>query len=490
MDTIKPRIPTLTESLLPIIAMVLLLGVGYAAFDLPPEPLMVLSTVIAALLVKRLGHDYGAILNAISQKIAKTMPALLILISVGLLIGTWMAGGTIPLMIYYGLKLINPAMLYVTALLVTAVVSVCTGTSWGSAGTIGVAFMGVAIGMEANLAATAGAVVAGAYFGDKLSPLSGDTNLAAMAAQVDLYEHIAHLLYTTLPSLILSAVVMLCYGLSVDLAGAAITDKVTLITDGLQSIYHFNWLLLLPIAIVLYGSASKKPTIPVMLVSALCAMLNAAFIQGFALHDIVKSAVDGFNVSMLGDTPVNPLLSNLLNRGGMNSMMGTLLICFCALSFAGTLALSGALEVIVHNLLKLVHSTGTLIVATLTCGLTMIGVTCNGQISILIPIEMLRSAYIERGLHPKNLSRTVEDSATIFEPILPWTAAGAYMAGTLGVATLAYLPWAVLCWSGIFFAMLWGFTGFGIARLSPEQQRQLAEQAADDAAPLKEKAAH
>jgi NhaC family Na+:H+ antiporter len=408
------------------------------------------------------------------------MPALLILISVGLLIGTWMAGGTIPLMIYYGLKLINPAMLYVTALLVTSVVSVCTGTSWGSAGTVGVAFMGVAMGMDANLAATAGAVVAGAYFGDKLSPLSGDTNLAAMAAQVDLYEHIGHLLYTTLPSLILSAVVMFFYGMSGDLAGAAIPDKVLLITSGLAGIYHFNLLLLLPVAIVLYGSITKKPTIPVMLVSALVAMVNASFIQGFAFHDVVKSAVDGFNVSMVGNQDVNPVLSNLLNRGGMNSMMSTLLICFCALSFAGTLALSGALEVIVHALLKLVHSTGTMILATLACGLTMISVTCNGQISILIPIEMLRNAYIERGLHPKNLSRTVEDSATIFEPILPWTAAGAYMAGTLGVATLSYLPWAVLCWSGIFFATLWGFTGFGIARLKEEEQQQLLAQTADN----------
>ncbi|HGM5491222.1 TPA: Na+/H+ antiporter NhaC [Serratia fonticola] len=477
---IKPRTPTLPESLLPIVAMVLLLGVGYAAFDLPPEPLMVLSTVIAALLVKRLGYSYNEILTSISQKIAKTMPALLILISVGLLIGTWMAGGTIPLMIYYGLKMIDPAMLYVTALLVTSVVSVCTGTSWGSAGTVGVAFMGVAIGMEANLAATAGAVVAGAYFGDKLSPLSGDTNLAAMAAQVDLYEHIAHLLYTTLPSLILSAVVMLVYGMNGDLAGATAPDKVLIITEGLKGIYHFNLLLLLPIAIVLYGSITKKPTIPVMLVSALVAMLNASFIQGFALHDVVKSAVDGFNVSMLGEREISPLLSNLLNRGGMNSMMSTLLICFCALSFAGTLALSGALEVIVHNLLKLVYSTGSLILATLACGLTMISVTCNGQISILIPIEMLRDAYIERGLHPKNLSRTVEDSATIFEPILPWTAAGAYMAGTLGVATLSYLPWAVLCWSGIFFATLWGFTGVGIARLDKEQQTQMMAQTANN----------
>lgn len=466
------RLPTLFESLFPILSMIILLGGGYATFDLPPEPLMVISTVIAGLLVKRLGYSYNDILMSISEKIAKTMPAILILICVGLLIGTWMIGGTIPLMVYYGLKMISPTMLYVTALLVTSLVSVCTGTSWGSAGTIGVAFMGVAIGMDANLAATAGAVVAGAYFGDKCSPLSGDTNLAALAAQVDLYEHMCHLLYTTLPSLILSATVMVIYGMNSGL-DSDVPERIILITEGLNNVYNFNLIfLLLPVIIVLFGSITKKPTIPVMLVSALVAMFNAYFIQGFSIYDIIKSAVDGFNVSMInGEIPT--ILHNLLNRGGMNSMMGTLLICFCALSFAGTLALSGALEVIVNKILKLVHSTGTMILATIACGLTMIGVTCNGQISILIPIEMLRNAYIERGLHPKNLSRTVEDSATIFEPILPWTAAGAYMAGTLGVATLSYLPWAILCWSGIFFATIWGFTGIGIAKLSKDEQQTL-----------------
>ncbi|POY45640.1 Na+/H+ antiporter NhaC family protein, partial [Avibacterium paragallinarum] len=200
---------------------------------------------------------------------------------------------------------------------------------------------------------------------------------------------------------------------------------------------------------------------------AFIAILNTLFIQKFALADVINSAVNGFNVSMIpNDIQVSSDLARLLNRGGMNSMMGTLLICFCALSFAGILSLSGALEVIINHLLKLVRSTASLIFTTILCGLTMIGVTCNGQISILIPSEMLRDAYIERGLHPKNLSCTAEDSATIIEPILPWTAAGAYMAGTLGVATLSYLPWAILCWSGIIFAMLWGVTGFGIAKLS------------------------
>ncbi|WP_418887450.1 Na+/H+ antiporter NhaC [Mannheimia granulomatis] len=447
--------------------MLILLGLGYAFFDLSPEPLMIISCILAGFLVKYLGYSYSDMLNSIAAKIAKTMPALLILITVGLLIGTWIAGGTIPMMIFYGLKIINPQFLYITALLLTSIVSVCTGTSWGAAGTVGVAFMGVAIGLDANLAATAGAVVAGAYFGDKLSPLSDTTNIASAATGVDLYEHIAHLLYTTVPSFILAAMVYIIYGMTGDFYDVATPEKVLTMISGLEQAYHFDVILLLiPIFIILWGSITKKPTIPVMLLSAFVAALNALFIQGFSLQDVINSAVNGFNVSMFpSNITVNADLARLLNRGGMNSMMGTLLICFCALSFAGILSLSGALDVIIKHLLRLVRSTASLIFTTIVCGLTMIGVTCNGQISVLIPGEMLKEAYIERGLHPKNLSRTVEDSATIIEPILPWTAAGAYMAGTLGVATISYLPWAILCWSGIVFAMLWGMTGFGIAKL-------------------------
>lgn len=454
-------------ALLPILSMLFLLGVGYAFYGLPPEPLMIISCVISSIIVIQLGYGYSDILQAISNKISKTMPALLILITVGLLIGTWISGGTIPMMIYYGLKVIDPQYLYITTLVLTSIVSVCTGTSWGSAGTVGVAFMGVAAGLEANLAATAGAVVAGAYFGDKLSPLSDTTNIASAAAGVDLYEHIAHLLYTTVPSFILAAIIYIVYGLNSNFSDAATPEKVNLMIDNLESIYHFNLVLLIPVIIILWGSISKKPTLPVMLISAMFAMINAVFIQHFPILDVVNSAVNGFNVSMINqDVYISSDLARLLNRGGMNSMMGTLLICFCALSFAGILSLSGALDLIIKKLLQLAHSTFSLIVITIISGLTMIGVTCNGQISILIPGEMLRDAYIERGLHPKNLSRTAEDSATIIEPILPWTAAGAYMAGTLGVATLEYLPWAILCWSGILFAMIYAATGFGISKLN------------------------
>lgn len=479
-----PRVkkqPTMFLALLPIITMIVLLSLGYVLFELPPEPLIITSAVVAGIIAIILGYSYNDILESIAGKIAKTMPAILILIMVGFMIGAWMVGGTIPMMIYYGLKIISPQFLLITAFIATAAVSLCTGTSWGSAGTIGVAFMGVGAGMDSNLAAVAGAVVAGAYFGDKLSPLSDTTNIAALATGVNLYEHIGHLLYTTIPSFIVASVVFIITGLNTDAAGAIVPEKVGIIMGSLNTIYDFNLLLIVPVLIILYGSITKKPTIPVMLISSMFAMANALVFQGFTLNDVVSSVVNGFNISMVqvaGFDSANVIedVPRLLNRGGMNSMMGTLLICFCAITFAGTISLTKSLELIVNKLLKFVHSTGSMIVATIVTGLTMIGVTSNGQVSILMPGEMLREAYIRRGLHPKNLGRTIEDSAAITEPILPWTAAGAYMAGTLGVATLDYLPWAVLCWTGIIFATIWGFTGFGIAKLTPEEQAEMLKE--------------
>lgn len=474
------KIPTVLQALLPIIAMIVFLSFGYVLFDLPPEPLIILSAIVAGFVALKLGYSYNEMLEAISAKIAKTMPAILILIVVGFMIGAWMVGGTIPMMIYYGLKIIDPQYLVITALLVTSVVSICTGTSWGSAGTIGVAFMGVAAGMDANMYAVAGAVVAGAYFGDKLSPLSDTTNIAALATGVNLYEHIGHLLYTTVPSFIVAGIVYVVTGINSSGAGE-VPEKVGTILNTLDTIFDWNILLLLPILIVLAGSIMKKPTIPVMLIASIVAMANGMIFQGFSIHDVVVSVVNGFDVAMVNVAGFDPStvisdITRLLNRGGMNSMMSTLLICFCAITFASIVSMTKSLELLINKLLKLVKSTGSLILMTIAVGLTMIGVTSNGQISILMPGEMLREAYVRRGVHPKTLGRTIEDSATIIEPILPWTAAGAYMAGTLGVATFDYLPWAILCWSGIIFATIWGFTGFGIAKLTPEQQAEMLKQ--------------
>lgn len=338
--------------------------------------------------------------------------------------------------------------------------------------------MGVAVGMDANLPMVAGAVVSGAYFGDKLSPLSDTTNIASMATGVNLFTHIRHLLWTTLPSFLTAALVFLVAGLG--LKGGEVPAKVATILSTLDSAFSWNLLLLVPVIIVLGGSMWKKPTIPVILVSSAVAMFNAVVFEGISFKNTVVAAVNGFDVEMVGKagfdaSSVIEDVTRLLNRGGMNSMMSVLLICFCAITFAGVVSVSGSLDVLISTLLKPVKGTFGLIVATIVTGLATIGITSNGQVSLLIPGEMLRGEYIKRGLDPKNLSRTIEDSATLWEPILPWTSAGAYMAGTLGVATLAYLPWAVCNWIAICFAMLWGATGIGIARLSKEEKAALQE---------------
>lgn len=462
--------PTLFLALVPIIVMIVLLSIGYGVMGLSPEILMLISAAVAGVIAYRLGYSWDEIMNSIVGKLSKTMPAIFILIIVGLLIGTWMIGGTIPMMVYYGLKIISPKFLIVTSFLVTAFVSICTGTSWGSAGTVGVAIMGVAAGMGAPLPIVAGAVVSGAYFGDKLSPLSDTTNLAPIAAGSKLYDHIGHMLWTTGPGAILCIIVYTIAGFNIDTASYGTPEKVEAVLFSLESIFNFNIFLLLPVILVLFGSITKKPTIPVMLLSSAIALFNGAAFEGFTIQQGFSAAIEGFNLSMVnieGFDPATliPDVAKLLNRGGMKSMLSTVLIAFCAYGFAGTLAVTNSLNIVLEKLTKSVKSTLGLVGATVVSCITAVFVTSNGQLSILIPGEMFRDTYIKRGLQPKNLSRTLEDSATVVEPIVPWTAAGVYMATTLGVPTLELLPWAILCYTGVIFALIWAATGIGIKKI-------------------------
>ena len=414
-------------------------------------------------------------LEEISQKIAKGMPAILILITVGAMVGTWMAAGTIPLMIYYGVQIVNPKFLLVTAFLITAVVSVVTGTSWGSVATMGVALMGIASTLGVSLPATAGAVIAGSYFGDKISPLSDTTNLAPLAAGSKLYEHIAHMFYTTIPATLVSLVVYAIVGMNADVAAGANSEAVTTMLTQLDAMFDWNILLVLPVVIVLAGSLLQKPTIPVMLLSTIVAGVEAIIFQAQGLGNVLNCTVSGFNVTMITKAGFDPAtasfeVTKLLNRGGMNGIMSTTLLVFCAFCFAGIMSKAGCLEVVLQKILSIAHSRGALITATVVSCITMALTTGNSYLSILIPGEMFKDAYKERGLAAKNLSRTLEDAGTVFVPLVPWSAAGAYMTATLGVETLDYLPWAILCYTGFIFAIIWGFTGFGIAKLEDEKK--------------------
>lgn len=463
--------PPVGLALLPLIAMIGLLVIGYGVYGLPIESLLLTSAVIAAAVAWKIGYSWDDIQNAIIDRLAKTLPAVFILVLVGGLIGSWMVGGTIPMLVYYGLKIISPEYLVLTSFLVTCMVSLCTGTSWGSAGTIGVALMGIATGMDANLAAVAGAVVSGAYFGDKISPLSDSTNFAPVVAGTDLYSHIQHMLWTTIPAFILSAVVFFFVG-SHDVT-ADTPEKVIAMLANIEQLFSLNIFLLLPPALILWGAIRKLPTIPLMLLAIAIGIFNAVTFQGFSLVTALTAMLNGFNASMFADaglsnvTVVSDVLT-LVNRGGMTSMMGVVLLVFCAFSFAGALALTGALNVLVDLLSKGIKGTASLIGATIVTTITVVCTTSDGKLALLIPSELFRDTYKRMQLDPKNLSRTIEDAGTIIEPLIPWTNAGVFMAATLGVSTLDYMPWAIQNYSAIFFAMLWAVTGVGIAKAVKE----------------------
>lgn len=309
-------------------------------------------------------------------------------------------------------------------------------------------------------------MVSGAYFGDNISPLSDSTNFAAIVADTELYGHIQHLMYTTLPSFAPAAVVYLIAGHTGAVGNVATPKKVTEIVSALESPYQFNLLLVLTPVLVLRGIVTKRPVIPIMLAACALAIAIGVILHGFSLNALM----DGFNLSMFADQGHNVAVivdgvPRLLNRGGMISMMSTILLVFCAFSFAGALTLTGALTVIIGRLMNVVHTTCQLIAATVATTILVTGATIDGKLALLIPAELFKWAYRRMGLDNKNLSRTIEDAGTVIELLIPWTAAGIYMATTLGVSTLDLLPWAVQCYAAVVFALIYDFTGFGIAKV-------------------------
>lgn len=471
MKEMQKKKTTLAQALTPIIFMVVALALGYGVFKIKAEPIIICSAFIAGIIALKLGYKWDDMQKAIVEKIASALPATLILWSVGLLIGALMFSGAVPMIIYYGVQMINPKFILVTAFLSSAILAIVTGTSWGAAGTIGVAMMGIAGGLGISLPATAGAVVSGAFFGDKLSPLSDTTNLAPMAAGSELYEHIKHMLYTTVPAAVLAMIVYLFVGFSAS-GDLVRPESVQLMMDQLDTMFNFNIVLLLPFVLVILGSVKKWPTIPTMLGTSLLTVVLGAAVQGFNIVDGFTSLISGFDITMTGftGTPTEEVIK-LINRGGVASVTSTTVLIFCAMGFAGIVSVSGMLDVVLDLLMSKVKSTAGIIISTIVSCFTVAFVTGSSYLSILVPGELFKDVYPKKNLHPKNLSRTLEDSGTVLVPLIPWSAAGAYMTATLGVDTLQYLPWAILNYSGIVFAVIFAITGFGIAKLDKNETK-------------------
>lgn len=462
------RKPSFTEALVPLIAMILLLGIGYGKYGLPIQALLLIAAAIASIIAKRVGYTWKDMINGISDKIHSSLPSLFVMVCVGAMIASWMVSGTIPMMIYYGIKIIDPQFLFVTAFLVTAIISTFTGTSFGSAGTAGVAVMGIAIALGVPLEIAAGAVISGAVFGDKLSPFSDTTILAPIAAGSELYEHIRHMLYTTGAATITCLIAYTFIGFSMPVETMANPETVNAVLKNLEALYSFNWILLLPPILVFYGAYTKKPTIPMLLFSSLLGIIFGMIFQDFTLKTAMMPFVNGFKVDMLSSSShVESVkaITTLLNRGGLMGMMSTVLLVFCAFAFAGIFSKAGCIEVILTKIVNSITSVGNLIAATVGSTLFMSIVTGSSYLALLIPGEMFKDLYKKFGLEAKNLSRTLEDAGTCAVPIVPWSVAGTYMTATLGVSTFDYMPWAILCYSSMIFAILFGYTGFGIAKI-------------------------
>jgi len=460
------KTPSFAVALLPIMAMGLLLGVGYGIYKIPPQVLLVAAAFLTGCLGLILRFDWKDMQQGIVDSIHKAMPAILIMLTVGILIGAWMASGTIPMVIYYGLKLISPKFFLFTACLVSSITAVATGTSWGTIGTIGVAFMGIAMGLDIPLGPAAGAIVAGAYFGDKMSPFSDIPNLAAVTAGANLFDHIKHMMWSAVPGWLLSLLVYFFIGLRYQ-ASTVESETMTLILETLKRNFRFNVLLLLPMLLVFYMAFTKRPTIPGMLVSSLVAGVLAVIFQKASVLLVAQAVNSGYPAH----TGVG-VVDKLLSRGGLMSMMETQLVAFTAFSFGGIMQKTGMLSVILDRVMKLAKKVGSLVNVTIgSCVVTAL-VTGSSYLAVILPGDLLSPAYKKKGLAAKNLSRIIDECGGIIVPLIPWSMAGVYITGALGVQVFSYAPWAIANYAAIVILAFYGATKFTMAPKIREDETQ------------------
>ncbi len=451
--------------------LVLLIAYGLVvrplALEQPPLPLELIFILAAATTVLQLflmGHRWVEIQESIIGKFQKALPAFMILFCVGMVIGSWILSGTIPMLVYYGLQSIDPAYLYLISFLAPIIFSSLTGTSWGSVGTIGVVLIGIAIALEANLGITAGAIIGGAYFGDKLSPLSDTTNMAALGADVDLYQHIRSMLWTTLPSAFVAAAIYYWMG-SVyppEIKGDEL-DQVQPFLVAFDSMFHFSWWLLLPPVVVLLGSLFRMPTVPVLVASIVIACGLAVCFQQFTLTDMANCLHKGFNVEMATWSGVVPQkVQVLLNRGGLYELSEPIIIAFMVFIFIGAMDHIQAMPTVVQYCLSAVRTPRLTVLATLILTAVTNALTSSQYASCFILGDAFRDKYDRQRLPRHVLSRSLEDTGTMIESIVPWHPAAIFMVATLGVEWSEYWCWQLLSLINIAVALLLAVTGIGI----------------------------
>lgn len=466
--TIEKKEMALGWAVLPLFLMILVMFYTIVVLEQGPHIPLIIGTSIAALVAWKHGFKWKEIEEMMYKGIRLALPAVVIIILVGLTIGAWIGSGVVATMIYFGLKIISPAFFLVTITLICAVVALAIGSSWSTMGTIGVAGMGIGLSMGIPAPMIAGAVISGAYFGDKMSPLSDTTNLASGLTGTDLFVHIRHMLLTTIPGILIALAVY--WVLGQNFADGAIDQQAIN-----QTIIELNqqfdisaWLLLIPLAVIVLV-ALKVPAIPALIVGIVLGVLAQIFVQGGSLAGAVSALQAGYVIDS-----GNELVDDLFNRGGLDSMMYTVSMTIVAMTFGGILEYSGMLQSIMSHILRLAKSTGSLIATTIAAAVTT-NATCSEQyISIVVPARMFADSYEEKGLDSRNLSRALEDGGTLTSVFFPWNTCGVFILGTLGVGAFEYAPYAVLNFVVPVISILYAFTGFTIVKI----QQQVAVQSA------------
>ncbi|SDK67247.1 Na+/H+ antiporter NhaC [Natronincola ferrireducens] len=450
------RTPKLWEALVPIFAMMIIIIVGILKYELEPHIPIVLASIIAAIMAYRVGHSWSSILGGMLESIHRALEALIIVMIVGMLIGTWVSAGTVPAMVYYGLGIISPKWFLPTGAILCAIVSLSTGSSWTSSGTVGIALMSIAVGLGINPALAAGMVISGAYFGDKLSPLSDSTNVAAATAGAPLYEHVGSMMRTTIPSFAIALVIYSIIGITVG-GGDYDPERVELIRMTILDNFNINLWLLIPPLFVIFAAIKKVPSIPSLLSAAGLGGLFGIIFQGRNIGEVLMNFHYGFEA----DTGVS-VVDRLLNRGGVDSMMWTISLIIFALAFGGILERGGFTNVILSRLVNRVKTVGGLVTLTVTTGILSNFILTDQYLSIIVPGRMYVGAFDKLNLDRKFLSRTLEDGGTMWSPLCPWNGCGAYQAATLGVATFSYLPFAFMNLINPIVAIVFAYLGISV----------------------------
>ncbi|MEC8324222.1 MAG: Na+/H+ antiporter NhaC, partial [Bacteroidota bacterium] len=434
--------------------------------------ILLLGAAVAAIVGFFKKTSYNQILNEVSENLKSTTGALLILLMVGALSGTWLVSGIIPTMIYYGLQLLNPTFFLVATVIICAIISIATGSSWTTSATVGIALIGIGETLGISLGMTAGAVLSGAYFGDKMSPLSDTTNLAPAMAGAELFTHIKYMTITTGPTLLITLLLFFIIGLNIEVIGTPnVSDKL----EAINSVFNISpWLMLVPSAVVVL-IVKKTPPLVALLVGTLLAALTSVLAQPQILMSIAETESYNFETAYTGvmqsitiETAVETTsadLNDLFSSGGMQGMLDTIWLIICAMVFGGVMDAIGALSRISKALLSLATSTLGLFASTVASCLAL-NVTASDQyLALVIPGKMFKKAYKDKGLAPENLSRTLEDSGTVTSVLIPWNTCGAFQSSVLGVSVANYFLYAFFNWISPFMTLLIAGLSFKIKQL-------------------------